>query len=39
MPEQIKGWINSTQISFKRRVLVISDELIILEKKKKSHQR
>ena len=28
MPERITGWISSTQISFKRRVLVISDELI-----------
>ena len=28
MPERITGWISSSQISFKRRVLVISDELI-----------
>jgi SH3-like domain-containing protein len=28
MPERITGWISSTQISSKRRVLVISDELI-----------
>ena len=33
MPEKITGWISSTQISFKRRVLVISDELINIRKK------
>jgi len=33
MPERITGWINSTQISFKRRVLVISDELIDIRRK------
>ena len=32
MPERITGWISSTQISFKRRVLVISDELIDIRK-------
>ena len=34
MPERITGWISSTQISFKRRVLVISDELIDIRRKK-----
>ena len=33
MPERITGWISSTQISFKRRVLVISDELIDIRRK------
>jgi len=33
MPERITGWISSTQISFKRRVLVISDELIEIRRK------
>ena len=33
MPEQIKGWINSSQISFKRRVLVISENPINIRKK------
>tara|TARA_A100000164_G_scaffold379288_1_gene423155 strand:- start:1823 stop:2311 length:489 start_codon:yes stop_codon:yes gene_type:complete len=33
MPERIKGWISSTQISSKRRVLIISDELIDIRKK------
>ena len=36
MPEKIIGWISSTQISFKRRVLVISDELINIRKKEVS---
>ena len=36
MPERITGWISSTQISFKRRVLVISDELINIRKKEVS---
>ena len=35
MPERITGWISSTQISFKRRVLVISDELIDIRRKEK----
>ena len=39
MPERITGWISSTQISFKRRVLVISDELIdIRRKEQKTHR-
>ena len=33
MPERITGWISSTQISFKRRVLVISNELIDIRRK------
>ena len=33
MPEQIQGWINSTQISSKRRVLVISEKKINIRKK------
>ena len=33
MPERITGWISSSQISFKRRVLVISDELIDIRRK------
>jgi len=33
MPEQIKGWINSTQISFKRRIMVISENPIDIRKK------
>jgi len=33
MPERITGWVSSTQISFKRRVLVISDELIDIRRK------
>ena len=36
MPEKIIGWISSTQISFKRRVLIISDELINIRKKEVS---
>ena len=33
MPERITGWISSSQISFKRRVLVISGELIDIRRK------
>ena len=36
MPERITGWISSTQISFKRRVLVISDELIDIRRKEQT---
>ncbi len=36
MPEKITGWISSTQISFKRRVLVITDELINIRKKEEN---
>ena len=35
MPERITGGISSTQISFKRRVLVISDELTDIRRKEK----
>ena len=33
MPEQIKGWINSSQISLKRNNLVISENPINIRKK------
>ena len=39
MPERITGWISSTQISFKRRVLVISDELIDIRRKEQKNSK